>query len=457
LLALGQAFGQPDADVVSVWSASRQFHVLSRRALGVPFARAEPGGSSGVFILNPISSPTVASGAKLPLDPSLLVTSCERIKQALLSTLDLPDQWRGAVTIFINPALPDDQTSVPVQDYQPGFGWSYELALPSRLEPRTLLRSVVGVLLMEAANRGAGAQAAEVPLWLAAGLGGHLESDNLATLVLRPESYMNTSRHVDPRADPLRQRFRDRPPLTFQELSWPTPDALAGANYDSYSASAQLFVEKLLALDDGKRCLRNLLGGLHQRLNWQGAFLDAYSSHFGSLLDVEKWWAVATVSYSGQDFASRYGRLESWQRLQRALDVPVEVHFSPDRLPTQAELNVQDIIKTWEPEKASEALQRVAGALAALRLRLDPTLAELLDGYLSIVVSYLNDTRHDQLVWIATGQPSELAALRRNACTQLDAMDARRDSLRAQYLSATEPARAEANVNPFAPTPSANR
>jgi hypothetical protein len=457
LLALGQAFAQPDAEVVSVWSASRQFHVVSRRASGLPFARVEPDGPSGVFILNPVSAPAVASGTSVPLDPSLLVTSCERIKHALLQTLDQPDQWHGTVTIFINPALPKDRSPIPVEDYEPPVGWSYQMALPSRVEAKTLIQSVVGVLLMEAANRSAGSQAAEVPAWLAIGLAGHLGSENPATLVLRPESFVNTSRRSDPRVDPLRERFRDQPPLSFQELSWPSPDLLAGTNYDSYCASAQLFVEKILTFNDGRSCLRNLLGSLHQRLNWQAAFLNAFSSHFGSLLEVEKWWALATVNYGGQDFASRYGPWESWQRLQRALDVPVEVHFSPDRLPTQAEINLQDIIQTWEPAQASAALDRVAGTLTALRVRLDPSLAELLDGYLSTVVSYLNDTRRDRLVWLTTYQPSELAALRRSVCRQLDSLDARRDALRAGYVSRSEAVRAGAGLNPFAPTPSVNR
>ena len=457
LLAFGQAFAQPDADLISVFSASRQFHVVSQRVSGLPVARVEPGGPAGVFFLSPLPRPKAASGNTLPLDPSLLVTSCERIKQALLFTLGEPDQWRGAITIYINRNLPEDRDPVPVQNYQPPQGWNYELALPARMESKALLRSVVGVLLMETANRGAGSQPAEVPIWLAAGLGGHLESLNLATLVLRPESFVNTSRDVDPRLDPLRARFREHPPLSFQELSWPAPEQLDGANYDSYSASAQLFVEKLLTFKDGKECLRRLLLSLHQRLNWQNAFLDAFSPHFASLLEVEKWWALATVNYSGLDFASRYGPLESWQRLQRALDVPVEVHFSPDRLPTQAEINLQEIIKTWEPARASEALERVAATLQGLRLRLDPGLTELLDDYLVVVRGYLNETGHDQMVWLSTGQTAELAALRRNACKQLDTLDARRESLRAEYLSGGGTVRADAGANPFAPTPSVSR
>ena len=462
LLAFGQAFAQPDTDVVAVRSASGQFNVYGPRNTGLPFAAAERGGAPGVFILEPLPArliargPAVKPGPGIPLEPSLLVTSCEHIKQALLSELGQPDQWRGTIALFINPDLPENHSPVPVQVLQAGR-WVYRMALPARMEPQVLLRSIVGVLLMEMANRGAGSQPAEVPFWLAAGLSARLEADNLATLVLRPESHIDLSQQHDPRVDPLRDRFHQQPPITFQELSWPQPEQLTGTNLDFYMASAQLFVGKLLALNDGKSCLRNLVGGLSQHLNWQTSFLEAFGPHFSRLLDVEKWWALTSINYVGLDFALRYGPDESWKNLQRALDVPVEVHFSPDRLPTQAEVNLQEIIGTWEPEKAADALQRVADGLAVLRARLDPDLTELLDGYLSTVRSYLNDTARDKRVWLANYHQSEWVALRNAACKQLDSLDARREGLRAQYLSRTEPASVQGGRNPFAPTPAINR
>ena len=101
------------------------------------------------------------------------------------------------------------------------------------------------------------------------------------------------------------------------------------------------------------------------------------------------------------DFASRYSPPESWHKLQQALDVPVEVRFSPDHLPAQAEITLQEVINTWQPAQAAAALQQVALNLAVLRLQITPEFRALLERYLSTVQSYLSETRPGSAVWLA--------------------------------------------------------
>ena len=430
-LALGRAGAQPAAAIVPVFSSSGQFQALAPARQGLPGARPEPSRVRGVFLLE--AAPRPNPGSKIPLDPSLLVISCENIKQSLLLTLGRRDQWRGRITLLINPALPPDQDPVLEGLYNPQ-GWNYQLALPSSIEPKPLFRAVVNALLMESANRHAGAQSAEVPLWLAQGLSDRLQADNLPTLLLRPQSRLATNQTL-PGLEAVRDQLRRQPPLTFQELCWPEPQGLDGRNYGHYAACAQLFVEELLRFPDGSRCLGAMIDKLPQHRNWQTAFLEAFSPHFDRLLDVEKWWELACVHFTGVDVASRFSATDSWHKLQQALDVPVEVHLSANRLPAEAEVTLQEVISTWEPAQAAAALQRAAESLLTLRLQVAPDLRPLLDRYLATVQAYLSDTRSDRPAWQARNHSSQLAAVQHDACKELNALDLQRAALRSRYVS----------------------
>ena len=431
-LAAGRAGAQPEEDFVTAWSASGQFVALAPRRPGLPIAISQPSGVPGQFILRSTLPPN--NDSKLPLDPSLLVFSCERIKESLLLTLGRRDQWRGRITLLINPSLPEDQSPVLEGVYNPK-GWNYRLTLPSPIEPKLLFRAIVNALLMETANRQAGTQSAEVPLWLVTGLSARMQAGNLPTFLFRPQTQLIGDRVMDPRVDPVRDQLRQQSPLTFQELCWPDPEELAGQNYELYSACAQLFVDKLLRFPDGNRCLGVMVDRLSQNLNWQTSFLVAFSPHFARLLDVEKWWTLACVHFTDVDFASRFSPLDSWHRLQEALDVPVEVHFSPDRLPAQAEITLQEVLNTWPPDRAADAMQRVADKLAVLRLRIAPGLRPLLERYLSTVQDYLGESRPNRVVWMGKEAQPQVAGGRSAACKTLDALDAQRAALRPQYIS----------------------
>ncbi|HXR06928.1 MAG TPA: hypothetical protein VN765_06330 [Candidatus Acidoferrum sp.] len=443
-LALGRADAQPAAEFVTARSATGQFVALAPRQAGHPVAVAQQSPLPGLFILNP--APAANTGSKLPLEPSVLVISCEKIKQSLLTTLGRSDQWQGLISLRINPALPADQSPLLEGMYSPR-GWNYQLMLPSSIEPKLLLRAVVNALLMEDANRHAGAQSAEIPFWLVVGLAAHLQAANPSTLLLRPQSSLDINQITTNGFDPFLNPLREQPPLTFQQLCWPAPETWAGPNYDLYAASSQLFLEELLRFQDGNRCLAAMIDKLPQHLNWQISFLEAFSPHFGRLLDVEKWWALAGAKFSRLDYASRFSPPDSWHKLQQALDVPVEVHFRPDHLPAQAQITLQEVIATWEPAQATAALQRSAESLILLRPQITPDLQPLLERYLSILQSYLNDTRPDSAAWLAKNAQSQLAVVRHAACHQLDKLDDQRAALRSQYVAQPDPAQLNARAN----------
>jgi len=365
-------------------------------------------------------------------------------------TLGRSDQWRGKINLFINPSLPREQG--PSLTGRPGRdGWSYQLVLPSHMQPRQLLPVIVQALLVEMANRDAGAQSAEVPLWLITGVSAHLQAGSLTGLVLRPQVSMIADRVRLDRLDAVRAQLRRRPPLTFQELSWPEAGQLTGDNYEFYSGCSQLFFEELLGFRDGRGCLDQMIRQLPRHLNWQTSFLQAFSPHFAQLLDVEKWWDLNCVSFAQVDVADRFSAEDSWAKLQDALAVPVEIRRSADELPAASQMTLQEVIATWDPQRAAPAVGRAVESLELLRLKAAPELAALLDGYLATLRSWINDTRPDSPAWNAREYQTQFAGLRYFTCKELSALDQRRAALQSKRISPAAPSRLGASAGPPGP------
>ena len=106
---------------------------------------------------------------------------------------------------------------------------------------------------------------AEIPAWLTDGLSQELLATAWQEIILSsPNKVMNglpvtrtvkTTRGMDSLAG-ARRVLRDHATLTFEQLSWPTGAQLSGADDGVYRASAQLFVNELLGLKDGRAHLR---------------------------------------------------------------------------------------------------------------------------------------------------------------------------------------------------------
>src|SRR4051812_3497013 len=256
---------------------------------------------SGQFLVHglPLASPLLAPGpngaaAFVRLDPTLLAFTCERIKAAVLAELAMNDRWKGKIYISLHPVR-DDHEPIVVTTMHYADGWSYNMEIPEHVESARLIRSVVEVLLLELANRNARSAAAELPLWLPEGLTAHLQETLLANFILEPETHIaHKARKQDPLAH-AREWLRIHPPLSLNELNWPGDEQLSGPNLETYQSCAQLFVSELLRLRDGRVCLREMVTLLADHLNWQTAFLRAFSPHFQRLIDVDKWWSLHVV------------------------------------------------------------------------------------------------------------------------------------------------------------------
>ena len=417
----GLANAQPaNPDLVSARSHSGQFIVYAGRASTLP---------------SPVSR-LATNQNFVQLEPTLATVSCERIKQVLMRELGATASWRGNIYLVLYPARGAGDT-ITVTSERFKDRWQYRVDFPDVVERSRYVRVVVQVLLLELANRTAEARAAEIPLWFIEGFSQLLLASNEVEIILPPpRTTVNAVKFsatlVNARKQTLREqaqkKLHGRPPLTFENLSWPAEDELSGDAGDLYSGSAQLFVGELLRLPDGRACLRAMLAQLAQHYNWQFAFLRAFHASFERPLDVEKWWALSLVRASGRGVAQTWSLEESWQKLDQTVRAAVQVRTGANELPLHADVTLQRIICEWDTVRQTQALNNTLRELGLLRLRIAQEFVGLVQDYCQALETYLQQRDHTGSV-LSTKTASRRRAIA-GAVQQLDALDARRQALR---------------------------
>ncbi|HWW01625.1 MAG TPA: hypothetical protein VNZ64_18145 [Candidatus Acidoferrum sp.] len=426
--ARGQTAPQPPAEPASPTprafeSRSRQFLV---QAVAVP-------------ALSPLISELETNPDFIQLNPILLPVSCDRIKQSLCRQLGADTSWRGRIYVGLQPAeSTDDPITIASERFRDG--WQYFVALPSVVERSRYVHAMVQVLLLEMANRGATDRSAELPPWLSEGFSRQLlasTNGELDVILPNPQVAASGLRVAwttvsARRANPLEEAHKwlsAASPLTFQELSWPTPDQLSGEAGAVYGSSAQLFVSELLRLPDGPGCLRAMLADLPRRYNWQLSFLQAFQSRFQRPLDVEKWWALQVLHFTGRELTQTWPPDESWQKLDEVVRSAVQVHVGTNDLPLQAEVKLQTIIRQWDSSRQTQTLQEKIRELDALRLRVAPEVAPLTAQYRQVLATYLQIRDRGGSVF-GLGKKAAHRRAAEEVLLQLDALDAQRASQR---------------------------
>jgi hypothetical protein len=429
LLAGASAFAQTELPLSATKMArsiSGQFIVQDRRT-GVPSEAAQRLGTNTDLVV---------------LEPTSLAVSLERLKQSLWHQLGETAEWRSQIYVALYAAqTPEDAVTITSERYRDG--WQYRVDLPDVATRNGFVRGVVQVLLLELANRTADQRSAEIPLWLAEGLTQQLFSFDEIELALPKAgksvnglvvaSTIVNRRRRDP-LDDARRQLSAHPLLTFDQLSWPADDQLAGQPGTLYRLSAQVLVNELLGLKDGRVCLRAMIAQLPSRYNWQLAFLDAFHGSFARLLDVEKWWTLELVRFTGLENMLSWSLKESWQRLDEVVRPPVEVRANTNDLPLHTQITLQTMVREWEPAPQTSALKEKIRELELLRWRLAPGLIGIADGYHAVLQSYLQE--RDKTVFFL---PFRRAAVARHAkeqaVKQLDELDARRVEIRPRLKS----------------------
>ncbi len=369
------------------------------------------------------------------MDASVLAVSCERIKSALLADLGAQDQWKDRVSIFLHQAHQLDEPVIIGSSCSQG-GWTYYMNLPDTIDRSRLVSAFVNMTLLEMANRGA-QRSAEIPKWLAQGLTQQLMRESMSGLVMEQPKEGNQDIHTSsellegrstPPLEQAHQVLQTRPALTMSELSWPRD----GQEEDEvYRCSAQLFVNRLLQLNDGRACLRQMIQELPRHLNWQISLLDAFQGHFGSELDLEKWWALCLVNFTGRDLAQTWPHAESWQKLGEVIHTGAQVRTAVDELPLHTEVTMQSVIADWGYAMQEGVLRVKIQQLGQLRVLVSQDLAGLVDDYRQVLENYVRTREKSGAFRNTTTQrilgPDPLAL---ETIRQLNALDAEREAMR---------------------------
>jgi hypothetical protein len=418
--ALGARAGTgEDPDTRTALSTSGQFLVGGPRG----DSRARPGRNAST------------NAALVEVGVETLVVSCERVKAALLRELLLPDRWTGRVYVVINPAMTNNQpATIGAQPFVQG--WQYRLEVPPQIEGTKLIRGLVHVLLLELANRTAGSRPAELPLWLAEGLALHLARSAETDLVLSEARVAVRGVQLDwqarqgTRRDSLaqaRDRLATHAALSFTRLGDSQPGQMSAETWRTFQASAQLFVHHLLLLPGGRAALAEMLFELPHFLNWQTAFLNAFRAQFPRPLDVEKWWSVVLVHFTGLDPTRAWSTPLALEKLDAVLRPPVLVGDSAPELPRRTRLSLQQIIQQWDYLRQRIVLRNAANQLLAIRGRMPLELVRLTDDYRQTLEQYLDRRDKSGLARSLPGLPPLLSdVLVRDTVKKLDELDQRK-------------------------------
>jgi hypothetical protein len=359
------------------------------------------------------------------VQPDPLAVSAERIKQRLLTELEAQDQWRGRIHLNILLSLPAGYHPV-LTSAQFTDGWQYSVRLPTSLDREALVRGILQALLTEIANRTPGIRPAELPAWLVHGLAAYFlhgggpdvvfETNDVLSKVADGWTEVGTTIRVqasdrelirlreqlaqlltpailhrlgDAGIQDLRVHFDNRPPLAFNELSLPDAELLWGEDAPRFRASAQLFTLQLLSLPEGPQMMRALIANLTRAMNWQTAFLAAYSSVFSTPAEVEKWWAVSSAGFSSRDESKTWSTAETLERLTLLLDTPVRTTKPGEPVPETVTLTLQRVIATLEVPTQLRILRDKLVQLRFLQGRASRESLALVTGYVDLLDRYV--------------------------------------------------------------------
>lgn len=237
----------------------------------------------------------------IKLRPELLTVSCERIKRAVLTRLNLKDAWRGRIHLHLHrqPAI-DRPVAIRPQVFRDG--WQFHVALPDKIEWTRLVRAVTEVVLLEIANRDNGSTVcAQPPLWLAEGMDVLVIGEHGRELIIESQTSLNRSSRTP---DPLRASraaLVGQDPASFSDLTLASAEQLVQpAEFARFRANAALLVHAL-TVETRRSQTVEFLRNLPAALNWQTPFLHAHRTEIANLLEAEKWWAVNATHELAQD------------------------------------------------------------------------------------------------------------------------------------------------------------
>ena len=402
--------------------------------LKAPTALTSRSGQFIVFAPNPAladrdPATSLTSTNEVRLEQGPLTITCDRIRDIFLQELGVPGLAQGKIYVHLQPALPGSE--IILKPLRFGDGWQYQLSLPTRLDRSRLVTAIVHTLLQEMANRANPARLVNVPHWLVEGMATQVLIAGGPALV--PELRRTLVVEVTKRDHfaHAREELRQNGVLSFSDLNLPSPAQLSGPGWQTYRHSSQLFVSSLFQLREGNLCLARFIRELGNYLNPQLAFLKAFAMHFGSALEIEKWWSVTALNLTGRDHRMNWTQTVSLQRLDEILTVSAQLASPVGAPPRPRPLRLQEAISQFDFSHQQRLFANTLRQLEFLQRNAPPDFSRLVTDYRTTLATYLQERgrielRSDFRNRVAGGH----IAVTQITLKQLDLLDVIREDFR---------------------------
>jgi hypothetical protein len=333
----------------------------------------------------------VGDNPLVELRPDLAAVTCERVRRAVNLRLGFRDLPGTKVHVRLRPRR---KTEGPLSIELTPFssGWQMTLDTPDSVEWKRLVRALVEVTLLDHAGAmGKAVRAPTVPLWLSEGMDALLEAEFGKDLVVESQTALH---HADRRGNPLAPSIAvlaGAELMTFGELSLAGDAELAEESaYKRFRASSAVLTSLLLESDEGRAFLRDFLGRAPNYLNWQLAFLSAGNRRFNSLLEVERWWAVAGDEVVSREPSTQWPRDRVVRELWNAATESADVRDTTNSPAVRRTYRLSEVIDLWPYGEQRNVLEQKAAQLRVLAAHTPPDLFGIVTDYFQALASYVD-------------------------------------------------------------------
>ena len=156
------------------------------------------------------------------------------------------------------------------------------------------------------------------------------------------------------------------------------------------------------------------------------SFLKVYGDLFSDMLEVEKWWAVTIVQFTGQNQYQNWTLLEAVEKFENLLKLPAEVRLNDADSPLEAEVTLQQVIRGWDFAVQKQTLKQKINQLLIARVKMPRQLLPFLNEYGHILEKYVTTRQRIESFKPRRGQVRpRLAPVVDEAVRQLDSVDRR--------------------------------
>jgi hypothetical protein len=334
---------------------------------------------------------------------STLCAYAERLKREWLRRMDVTDNWRDPIVLFVQNRQPGQGDAPPVSMavFQTDEHLEYRIRclVPPPIDQEELSRTVVDALCLEWADReqlterGKPYIVPNIPLWLVEGLA--------ASVSGRDEPLLSVSKRSVTGGRP--QQARD---LLETKL---LPDE--AIDRQLFRADAWIFVDGLFGLHNGSRKMRSFLSELGAEKVASNAFWKVYQGDFASTTALEKWWSLEVVGRASMSVAQDLSAEDTERDLAAILATRLSSTGGRRGVPGDIEIAVGDLWRYEGVPWLQDVLKLKIDRVGALRGVAHPLYLPVLDQYM------------EALAWLQQGRVARF----RRALSRAQAMRAGAD------------------------------